>query len=536
MTIPMTSLTRAKNGDWFARKGIPQAVRESYKAAHGVSQEERFRRPASMPMGQAKQELRDWDAEVTSRIERLKAQQTGGGVALTFREARGLAGQWYGWFIEQYEDEPGPAGGWDTEHSRWEDAYMRFAPAQNTDDDSWREHPNVRRHVRGVLAELGRVSTFLTAKDVVLNAEGLERFLDTLEPEYSVALAALRRRSDGDYSPDAREAKFPTFKPRATPAGMTSWVLFEAWVKERNPAASTVNRWRSVLKALEARFKGRDITDISAEDARDWKDTLVTPERSAVVVNDIWLRAARVVFGWALDNKRIATNPFEDVRVAVPKAPPKVRDKEFSEEEWKTVLRATLVEPPAQMAHYNAAARRWVPWLCAYTGSRPGEMTQLRGADLTKHKDGYWLIKITPEAGTVKGGKARTVPLHEHLIEQGFVEFVKKAGSGPLFYDPAAQRAKTIDITDPKKAPWVKAREKLADWVRDLGVADPTISPNHAWRHTFKRRAARAKIEKRIRFGMCGHSSKDVGDDYETPTVEDLAVEMKRFPRYEPAA
>lgn len=129
MTIPMTSLTRAKNGDWFARKGIPQAVRESYKAAHGVSQEERFRRPASMPMGQAKQELRDWDAEVTSRIERLKAQQTGGGIALTFREALGLAGLWYGWFIEQHEDEPGPAGGWDVELSRWEDPETA-APAQ----------------------------------------------------------------------------------------------------------------------------------------------------------------------------------------------------------------------------------------------------------------------------------------------------------------------------------------------------------------------------------------------------------------------
>lgn len=532
MTIPMTSLTRAKNGDWFARKGIPQAIRESYKAAHGVSQEERFRRPASMPMGQAKQELRDWDAEVTSRIERLKAQQTGGGVALTFREARGLAGQWYAWFIEQYEDEPGLAGGWDIEHGRWEDAYMRFAPAKETEDDSWREHPNVRRHVRGVLAERGRVPTFLTAKDVVLNAEGLERFLDTLEPEYSAALAALRRRSDGDYSPDAREARFPTFKPRAAPAGMTCWSLFEAWVKERKPAASTVNRWRSVLKVLDARFRGRDIVDISAEDARDWKDTLVTPERSAVVVNDIWLRAARVVFGWALDNKRITANPFEDVRVAVPKAAPKVREREFTEEEWKTILKATLVKPPAQMAAYNAAARRWVPWLCAYTGSRPGEMTQLRGSDVKQHKHGFWLIGITPEAGTVKGQKARVVPIHSHLIEQGFVDFVKRAGNGPLFYDPAAQRAKTIDATDPKKAPWVKSREKLAVWVRDLGVSDPAISPNHAWRHTFKRRAARAQIEKRIRWAMCGHSSKDIGDDYEIPNVEDLATEMRKFPRY----
>lgn len=32
MAIPMTSLTRAKNGDWFARKAIPLALREDAQA------------------------------------------------------------------------------------------------------------------------------------------------------------------------------------------------------------------------------------------------------------------------------------------------------------------------------------------------------------------------------------------------------------------------------------------------------------------------------------------------------------------------
>jgi hypothetical protein len=31
---------------------------------------------------------------------------------------------------------------------------------------------------------------------------------------------------------------------------------------------------------------------------------------------------------------------------------------------------------------------------------------------------------------------------------------------------------------------------------------------------------------------MCGHVSGDEGDRYETPTLEDLAVEMVKFPRY----
>lgn len=47
--IRMTSLRRAKDGDWFARKRIPDDVRAQYEAHYGKRQEERFRRPASTP-------------------------------------------------------------------------------------------------------------------------------------------------------------------------------------------------------------------------------------------------------------------------------------------------------------------------------------------------------------------------------------------------------------------------------------------------------------------------------------------------------
>jgi integrase len=210
----------------------------------------------------------------------------------------------------------------------------------------------------------------------------------------------------------------------------------------------------------------------------------------------------------------------------------KVREREFTDEEARIILAASLAPPPERMASHNAAARRWVPWICAYTGSRPGEVTQLRGKDVWQ-EGGIWRMRITPDAGTQKNQTARVVPLHPQLIEQGFATFAKAAGDGPLFYDDGAKRPKHDDPTNPGQPPSVKARSKLADWVRTLGVTDPDISPQHAWRHTFKRRAARAGIERRFRFAFCGHSTKEEGDSYETPTVEDMADALKRFPRYE---
>lgn len=47
-------------------------------------------------------------------------------------------------------------------------------------------------------------------------------------------------------------------------------------------------------------------------------------------------------------------------------------------------------------------------------------------------------MEITPADGSVEDGEARTLPLHSHLIEQGFLDYAarrRKAGK-PLFYEP----------------------------------------------------------------------------------------------------
>ena len=84
-----------------------------------------------------------------------------------------------------------------------------------------------------------------------------------------------------------------------------------------------------------------------------------------------------------------------------------------------------------------------------------------------------------------------------------------------------------------KKPRYTQARQRLADWVRSLGVTDTELSPNHAWRHTFKQRAARAGIEARTRDAICGHSPRSVADEYEMPSLSDMAEALKKFPRYE---
>ena len=255
MTIRMTSLRRAPNGDWFARRMIPEDVREAYRAAFGVSQEARFRSPAGTREGQAKQEFRDWDAEIASRIERMRAEARGEGLpSLTHRQAHALAGQWYIWWVGQYEEEPGDPEQWDLMADAYETAISQFSRGDEADDSP--RSPAVRRSVHRALTSLGRVEEFLQGHRMVLSGDAKATFLDTLEGEFIAALATLRRRSGGDYRQDRRPEKFPkvdrsmaipsTLRPSVLrTSGLTAWSAFQLWIEERKPAPSSVNRWLS---------------------------------------------------------------------------------------------------------------------------------------------------------------------------------------------------------------------------------------------------------------------------------------------------
>jgi len=154
-------------------------------------------------------------------------------------------------------------------------------------------------------------------------------------------------------------------------------------------------------------------------------------------------------------------------------------EKAFTDEQAKTILIATLATPSHLISTETRAARRWVPWICAYSGARVNEITSLRPTDIQPFGK-IWCIIIKLEL--TKTDNVRRVPIHRHLVEQGFLEFVEQRRriGLPLFYNPA--RARGGKNANPQ---WQKVAERLGDWVRDsLHVVG--VAPNHGWRHLFK--------------------------------------------------
>lgn len=310
------------------------------------------------------------------------------------------------------------------------------------------------------------------------------------------------------------------------------FALLEDYAKEAMPAESTMKAWRTALQALVDHLGHDDAARVTKADMLAWKDALLKPgngkpARSQRTVKDKYIAAVRTVFGWAERNDRISENPVAKIAVTVPKKPVLRDQPGLDDVEARIILNASLRAGDDRKHPTRAFARRWVPWLCAYTGARSGEITQLRAEDIIEEPGGIYCIRITPEAGSQKNHETRKVPLHPHLIEMGFIGALQ-GRTGPLFYKPDNARDGSAGNPQHKKV-----GERLGSWVRTLGVIDVNVQPVHGWRHRWKDMARKHKLDPETRDVIQGHAPLTVGGKYGKVTVKDMYDEVCKLPWYD---
>jgi integrase len=305
-------------------------------------------------------------------------------------------------------------------------------------------------------------------------------------------------------------------------SGMSLGAIFKAYADEAQLAPSTVKRWSPVIDRLVAHLRHNDPRRITRTNIVDWKNALLKAGTSNITVRDVYIAAAKATLQYAADQGILADNPAVGVKVRV-KTATHEREKGFEEGEAKTILAATLVPPSQKISTEMAAARRHIPWICAYTGARVNEITCLTGRDFIV-RDGIPMMRIRAE--TNKTRKWRMVPLHSHLVEQGLLEYVRSRGTRPLFYDP--KRSRGGSAANPH---FKKVGERLAEWVRSLGI-DPRVAPNHGWRHRFSSVARFVAMPEDVRHFIQGHAGGKVADRYGDTWPQVSYREIQKLPRY----
>jgi integrase len=338
----------------------------------------------------------------------------------------------------------------------------------------------------------------------------------------------------GDYRPDPDADRFPAFeepkteRPEAGGGDKRSQPIlsvFDVYAKERELSVSSIKKWRPTFAGVQKEVP--TLAGLSREWVLTWKDRLIGKNLSPKYVAESYIAPLRALCEWAVDNDYLDNNPVAKVKIKVPSRA-KTRPQGYTDDEAKLILSATLGPHSERLTPAYRNVRRWVPWLCAYSGARVGEIAQLRRDDIHMENE-VALLWITPEAGTTKDGNSRYVAVHPDLIRQGFLDFVEAARPGPLFYDPKRRR----DGTD-QNPQFRKIGERLAFWIRkDVKITDPDVRPSHAWRHRFKTVARNAGMDSGARDYMMGHAPATVGEEYGDWLPAALLREISKIPAFD---
>lgn len=356
-----------------------------------------------------------------------------------------------------------------------------------------------------------------------VDQESYRRLLVATNRALKQAAGLYLRQTDGDWTPDPKADRFPALRlpePNELP---TDSVEIEAFWKAISVgySAGTRKRWRAILDRLIASAGVRDLARIDDSHIKGWRDTSLAAGKvspRSFARND--LVAVKTMFKRAIELELLKENPAKDVKVEAARKQRGRQMRDIFDDEAIMILEKTLEPTPKRMSRHIAAARRWVPWICAYTGARVNEITQARAGHVRK-VEGYWCLWITPEAGTTKSGLARFVPLHEHLVAQGFLEFVAKHRPMDRLFAAAAdgEGTRAAEVTG----------GRLSEWIRTV-VKDPEVAPNHGWRHRFETEA-RFHMQEMFVDAIQGHAGKTQGRKYGRFPPRILGPLIAKMPR-----
>jgi len=236
----------------------------------------------------------------------------------------------------------------------------------------------------------------------------------------------------------------------STTSSITLDALYHHYMDDpaRNRSKKTVMTYRSVYNVLMELF-GPDklISDIGRDDCRQFMDVVrhlpanakkkfpkktlmeisaLAKERgmkpiAALTINK-YLSKLSAMLKWAVEEELLDRNPAIGLKVA---DPVHQQDKRlpFSDDQLKKIF--TALED-------RNGAEYWVPYIGLYNGMRLNEICQLNVEDVVV-KDDIWCFNIT--RGVSRGvddkvlktkASERVVPIHPHLIEIGFMQYLKQ--------------------------------------------------------------------------------------------------------------
>lgn len=476
-------------------------------------------------------EAKERAKEATAEFDLVWGSLSTSPVRLTKMQCVALSRDIYDFFKGTFEEDPEAGVEW---RQRREEERRLVAVYQSAPAKGLMIPP--RRPVLRLLALA--VDHCLRQRHLTIDDDSRDRLMFEFDRSFGLATDLLVRRADGDYGPDENEKRFPAFVP---PSGnavevkaeavnvLTLTALLKHKAKSQTLKAKTVTMYEAVIRHFREFAGHEDARKLTSDEGRRWREHLVEAGLSKKTINDKYITSIKALLTHAVAEFDLSTNPVVGLRDKRADPPPS-GPKGYSVGEAKAILQATFAGTTKALSVPHKRAVFWVPWICAYTGLRVSEVTQLRGRDLRWDGDIPYLI-ITPEGGSTKGNNAWTTGVHQHLVDLGLLTMFDAVGDGPAFYTPYPEGTDVAGLVGHRAK---DAATDVGNWVKGVHGPAPGGRPNHAWRHAFTSLSRVHKMDKEARDYMMGSRSKvDAREGYgDWPPVV-LQREINKLPRFE---
>jgi integrase len=281
------------------------------------------------------------------------------------------------------------------------------------------------------------------------------------------------------------------------------WTIYEKWKLERKPAPRTLNEFKTAIKRFDEINGSLKVAEITADHGRKFKDTLVASRLKSASVQK-QLSCVKTLLSYAADNAVISENPL--ARIRMQRAKDRTDREDFAPDDFKKLFGS--VE--------RGSERYWIMRIAQYTGMRLSEICQLGGDDIFKSED-IWCISINKNDGKALKTESsrRVIPVHETILNEGFLDFVPKEGR--LF--PSAR-------PDGKANPGRLVSRWFTRYRREVGITSER-KVFHSFRHTFIT-AAREVMSEETYTKITGHSTGKVNRGYGKISIRKLKEAIDR--------
>ena len=304
--------------------------------------------------------------------------------------------------------------------------------------------------------------------------------------------------------------------------GTTMLHLFEHWKLDQS-RPRTVGAVQRAVMQFRALHGPLPVETITRQHARAYRDTLIERQLSkGTVENAIGFLSTLVRHGMLETVENLATNPFERILVNGAKGLRAPKDRRAYEvSELNMLFSSKLYTQGYRPKGQASDAAYWVPLLGPFAGPRIEEACQLRVADVQRIS-GVWSIRICDigEDQNVKTASSfRRVPLHEELINAGFLAYVAKvAGSGADRVFPTLSNDNANGIYSNSVGKW------YGRYLQDIGLTDSRLD-YHSFRYAFKQQCSLCNVEEETRDALAGHwlNGRDASRTY-------LKRDQKQYP------